>query len=68
MGTNNTSEVDVMLGGHGERMTTNKLTPQQIENWRRVLLGQIGPYALLMSNDEVQQEHDRLQEIADSLK
>jgi len=29
------------------------LTPRQIENWRKVLLLTIGPYALLMPDEEV---------------
>jgi hypothetical protein len=38
-----------------------KLTPEQIKNWRNALLGMIGPYALLMPDEEVQQMRDNMQ-------
>jgi hypothetical protein len=38
-----------------------KLTPEQIKNWRNILLGMIGPYALLMPDEEVQQIRDIMQ-------
>jgi len=38
------------------------LTSEQIENWRRVLLGMIGPYALLMSPKQIQRYRDRFQD------
>ena len=43
------------------------LTPEQIENWRSVLVGQIGPYAYIMPDSEIQLRHDKMQEIADKL-
>ena len=49
-------------------MDNGKLTPQQIENWRNVMLGTIGPAALFLSDDEIQAYRDRMQEIADSLE
>ena len=39
----------------------NTLTPQQILNWRHVLLGMIGPYALIMPAADVQAMRDNLQ-------
>lgn len=33
----------------------DSLTPSQIENWRKVLLGLVGPYALIMPDEEVEQ-------------
>jgi hypothetical protein len=44
-----------------------KLTPEQIENWRNVLLGMIGPYALIMPAEQVQAMRDKFQEQANSL-
>jgi hypothetical protein len=32
-----------------------KLTPAQVKNWRNVLIGIIGPYASIMSDDEIEQ-------------
>ena len=43
----------------------NKLTKEQIANWRIVLLTMIGPYADLMSDEEVQLMRDKFQERAD---
>ena len=45
----------------------DQLTDQQIENWRSVLVGIIGPYALLMPDEQVQALRDRYQDIADKL-
>jgi hypothetical protein len=44
-----------------------KLTDQQVENWRRILFGTIGPYALIMPRDEIQKCRDRLQAGTDAL-
>ena len=38
-----------------------KLTPEQILNFRRLLIGSIGPYAFLMSDDDVQAYRDAIQ-------
>lgn len=46
-------------------MKTNdedKLSPEQIENWRRILTMQVGPYALLMTAEEIQRHKDFLQQ------
>jgi hypothetical protein len=40
---------------------TTLLTPKQIENWRRVLCGTIGPYALMMPDAEVQRLRNSMQ-------
>lgn len=37
------------------------LTPTQIENWRRVLCGMIGPYALIMPVEDIQKFRDKMQ-------
>jgi len=36
------------------------LTKEQIENWRKMLVGQIGPWALMMPDEEVQALKDRM--------
>lgn len=42
-------------------MTDGKLTPEQIANWRRVLVGMIGLYALIASDEEIQAFRDKMQ-------
>ena len=49
-------------------MSESKLTPEQVENWRNVLLQTLGPYALIMPPEEIQRYRDRMQELADSLE
>ena len=44
-----------------------KLTPEQIENWRNVLLGMIGPYALIMPVEQVQKWRDKFKEQVNKL-
>ncbi len=41
-----------------------KLTPQEVENWRRILFGVIGEYVLTMSAEDIQACRDRMQEEA----
>ena len=43
-----------------------KLTPEQIKNWRKVLCGMIGPYALIMSEEQVTKLRDKFQNMANS--
>jgi Skp family chaperone for outer membrane proteins len=38
-----------------------KLTDEQVENWRRVLLRVMGPYALIASREEIQKLRDKMQ-------
>lgn len=38
-----------------------KLTPEQIKNWRNILAGMIGPYAFIMPDDQVQKIRDKMQ-------
>ena len=40
---------------------TEKLTPEQVENWRKVLTGMFGPYATLMSDEQVESYRNRMQ-------
>jgi len=40
---------------------TDALTDEQVEHWRKVLLLQIGPYALMMPRADIQRYRDRLQ-------
>ena len=37
------------------------MTPEQVLNWRRVLCGMLGPYALIMSDDEINKIRDKMQ-------
>lgn len=39
----------------------DRLTDEQVENWRRMLVAMIGPYALYMSREQIQQMRDRQQ-------
>lgn len=41
------------------------MTPEQIENWRAVLCGMIGPYALIMPVEMVQAIKDKIQSQVD---
>jgi len=45
---------------------TNEMTDEQIENFRTVLVGRLGPYALLMPKEKVQAIRDRMQSELDS--
>jgi len=38
----------------------DKLTPEQIVNWRNILVGMIGPYALIMPYEDVQKMRDEM--------
>jgi hypothetical protein len=44
---------------------SNLLTPVQIENWRKILLKVIGPFALIMSDDDIQIYKDKCQQQTD---
>lgn len=39
----------------------DRLTKEQLKNWRRTLAMTIGPYALIMPNEEVQEIRDKMQ-------
>jgi hypothetical protein len=43
------------------------MTKEQIENWRRVLGGILGPYAFLMSEEDIIKMRDKLQKQANYL-
>lgn len=38
----------------------DKLTPEQIVNWRNILVRMIGPYALIMPYEDVQKMRDNM--------
>jgi hypothetical protein len=40
------------------------LTPLQIENWRRILIHSIGPYALIMLPEEIEALRDKIEQEA----
>lgn len=42
------------------------MTPEQIENWRRVLIVTLGPYALHMPAEQIQAYRDKMQAALDS--
>jgi hypothetical protein len=42
-------------------MSDEKLTPEQIKNWRKVLCSMIGALALIMHDSEVQAFRNKLQ-------
>jgi len=42
-----------------------KLTDEQIKNWRKVLIAMVGPYALIMPKEDVQKIHDKMQKEID---
>ena len=42
-----------------------KLTPKQIQNWRNILLQQLGPMALLLTDKQVQAHKDKMQQKID---
>ena len=44
-----------------------KLTPEQIENWRRTLAMQFGTYAHIMPEDVIEKIRASMQEEADKL-
>lgn len=44
----------------------NELTPEQIENWRKVLLRQIGPYALIMPVEDIRRYREMFQAMAET--
>jgi len=46
---------------HALTCSAEPLTAEQIANWRKVLCGMVGPYALLMSDAKVQQVRDSMQ-------
>ena len=41
------------------------MTPEQIKNFRSVLVGMIGPYALIMPDEEIVAMRDKFQERLD---
>lgn len=45
----------------------DKLTPEQIKNWREILVGQIGPYASIMSDEAIQAMRDMMQTRVDEI-
>ena len=48
--------------------TTEILTDQQIENWRKVLCLQLGPYAFIMPKEKIQKLRNKMQRAVDSFK
>jgi len=44
-----------------EATVGEKLTPEQIKNWRTAMVGMLGPYALICSDEDVQRLRDDMQ-------
>ena len=42
-------------------MADQKLTDEQIENWRKVLFGMIGPYAAIMPVEKIEEMRDSME-------
>lgn len=42
------------------RAAEQLLTDEQVENWRKVLLSLLGPYARLMTREQIQAYRDRM--------
>jgi hypothetical protein len=42
-------------------LVSGRLNAEQIKNWRNVLLGMIGPWALMMPDEDVQKMRDEMQ-------
>lgn len=40
---------------------SDKLTPEQIKNWRNILYGMIGPYTKFMTDEQIQAFRDKMQ-------
>ena len=50
-----------------ETKQVHRLTPEQIENWRNLLLITLGPIALYLSEDKIQSYRDQMQRKANEL-
>jgi len=44
---------------------SKELTEKQIENWRKVIIGMVGPYALIMPKSEIIAFCNKMQENID---
>jgi len=63
---NNIKNRQIIESNPDGKLQDGKLTPEQIQNWRRVLCISIGPYALIMPDEEVQLLKDKLQKDVNS--
>jgi hypothetical protein len=48
-------------------MEATKLTEEQIKNWRKMLCGILGPYALIMPVEDIEKMRYKIQEQVDKL-
>lgn len=44
------------------------LSDEQVENWRKILVTMIGPYAMLMSRDQICAIRDKMQSHIDKIE
>ena len=48
-------------------MMDEQLSPEQIKNWRKILSAQLGAYAFVMPESEIQQMRDNMQAHVDEV-
>lgn len=41
------------------------MTDEQIQNWRKILCGMLGPYAIIMPKEQIEKFRDKMQSWAD---
>lgn len=49
-----------------DETVTGKLTAEQVENWRNVLVHSLGPIALMLPEEEIQAIRDQIQSCVDA--
>ena len=49
-------------------MSDHKMTPEQIDNWRKALSMTLGPYALLMPEEQIQALRNKFQNEVDEME
>lgn len=52
---------ETLNAGSLDALVSGRLNAEQLRNWRNVLLGMMGPWALMMPDDDVQQMRDEMQ-------
>ena len=66
MGNNTNTTDSLAVDSASAGSLRPKLTKAQIENWRNMLRMQVGPYATLMSDAEIQAHADAMQSRIDA--
>ena len=52
-------EKDGLLTVRSNDGLTSAMTSEQVENWRKILCGMLGPHALIMSVEDIHKMRDR---------